>query len=217
MTHRHLAGVLESSWPGSTRHPRPADERGAGRPGMTRDGHALLRCRPARCNFARDASYEPCGGANNRASRRNRDESSATSPGSSAPMPAIRRPRNRTRSIATTSARARPASRSPSICRPRPATTAIIRSPRARSARSACRSRISATCARCSSGIPARRHEHLDDHQRDGGLAARALCRARRRAGRAARQARRARRRTTSSRNISRAAPTCFRRRPPCG
>ena len=33
-------------------------------------------------------------------------------------------------------------------------------------------------------GHPARRDEHLDDHQRHGGLAARALCRARRRAGR---------------------------------
>ena len=38
-------------------------------------------------------------------------------------------------------------------------------------------------------GDPARRDEHVDDHQRDGGVAARALCRARRRAGRAARQA----------------------------
>ena len=64
------------------------------------------------------------------------------------------RTRIRTRSIARTSPRVRPASPSPSICRPRPATTAIIRLPRARSARSACRSPISATCARCSTSIP---------------------------------------------------------------
>ena len=64
---------------------------------------------------------------------------------------------------------------------------------------------------------PARRDEHLDDHQRDRRLAARALRRARRRAGRRARRSSPAPRRTTSSRNISRAAPTCFRRRPPCG
>ena len=69
-------------------------------------------------------------------------------------MPAIRPRTRRTRSTATTSAKVRPASPSPSICRPRPATTATIRSPRARSARSACRSPISATCARCSTGIP---------------------------------------------------------------
>ena len=66
-------------------------------------------------------------------------------------------------------------------------------------------------------GNPARRHEHVDDDQRDGGLAAGALRRARRRAGRRARERCRAPRRTTSSRNISRAAPTCSRRRLPCG
>jgi hypothetical protein len=50
-----------------------------------------------------------------------------TSPGFSAPMPGIRAPRPRTRSIAPIWRAARPAFRSPSICRPRPATTAIIR------------------------------------------------------------------------------------------
>ncbi len=40
-------------------------------------------------------------------------------------------------------------------------------------------------------GHPARRDEHLDDHQRDGGLAARALCRPRRGAGRGPCQAHR--------------------------
>ena len=64
---------------------------------------------------------------------------------------------------------------------------------------------------------PARRDEHLDDDQRDGRLAARALHRGGGRARRGARQAARARPRTTSSRNISRAAPTCSRRRRPCG
>ena len=61
---------------------------------------------------------------------------------------------------------------------------------------------------------PARRDEHVDDDQRHRGLAARALRRARRRAGRCARPSLPAPRRTTSSRNISRAAPTCSRRRP---
>ena len=68
-------------------------------------------------------------------------------------MPAIRRPRIPTRSIARTWPRGRPACRSPSICRPRPATTRITCWPRARSARSACRSAISATCARCSTAF----------------------------------------------------------------
>ena len=66
-------------------------------------------------------------------------------------------------------------------------------------------------------GHPARDHEHLDDDQRDGAVAPRPLHRRRRRAGRAAQGAARARRRTTSSRNICPAAPTCFRRRRPCG
>ena len=68
----------------------------------------------------------------------------------SAPMRAIPPPRSRTRSTAATSPRGRPASRSPSICRPRPATTPTTSWPAARSARSASRSRISATCGRCS-------------------------------------------------------------------
>ena len=75
---------------------------------------------------------------------------SATSPGCSAPTPAIRRPPSPTSSTARTSPRARPASPSPSICRRRPATTPTTSWRAARSARSACRSRTWATCARCS-------------------------------------------------------------------
>ena len=55
-----------------------------------------------------------------------------------------------TRSTAATSPRGRPASPSPSTFRRRPATTPTTCSPRARSARSACRSPISVTCGRCS-------------------------------------------------------------------
>ena len=51
-----------------------------------------------------------------------------------------------TRSTGATWPRGRPACRSPSTCRPRPATTPITRWRGARSARSACRSRTSATC-----------------------------------------------------------------------
>ena len=109
---------------------------------------------------------------------------SATSPGSSAPMRAIRPRRSPTSSTAAISPRARPASPSPSTCRPRPATTPTTRWRAARSARSACRlpSRRHAGAVR---RHPARRDEHLDDHQRHGGLAAGALRRRRRRAGRA--------------------------------
>ncbi len=64
---------------------------------------------------------------------------------------------------------------------------------------------------------PARHHEHVDDHQRHRGVADGALHRGRRRTGRAARRRCKARSRTTSSRNICRAAPTCFRRRRRCG
>ena len=77
-----------------------------------------------------------------------------TSPGFSAPMPVIRPPGPRTRSIAATSPRARRACRSPSTCRRRRAMTAITSWRAARSARSACRSRIWATCGRCSTQIP---------------------------------------------------------------
>ncbi len=77
-----------------------------------------------------------------------------TSPGCSAPMQAIPRPRPRTRFIAPTCPRARPACRSPSICPRRRAMTAITSWRRARSARSACRSAIWATCARSSTQIP---------------------------------------------------------------
>ena len=75
---------------------------------------------------------------------------SGTSPGCSAPMPAIRRPRPLTSFTGGTSPRVRPGFRSPSICRPRPATIPTTSSPAARWARSACRSPISATCGACS-------------------------------------------------------------------
>ena len=78
------------------------------------------------------------------------DHPSGTSPGCSAPMPAIPRPRPPTSFTGGTSPRARPGSRSPSICRPRPATTPTTRSRAARSAKWACRSPISATCGACS-------------------------------------------------------------------
>ena len=80
-------------------------------------------------------------------------------------------------------ARGRPACRSPSICRPRPATTATTCWRAARSARSACRSpyRRHAGAVRRD---PARGDEHLDDDQRDGGLAAGAVRRGGRGAGR---------------------------------
>ena len=66
-------------------------------------------------------------------------------------------------------------------------------------------------------GIPLGRDEHLDDDQRHGRVAARALRRRRRRAGHAEDCAHAARSRTTSSRNISRAAPTCSRPCRRCG
>ena len=84
----------------------------------------------------------------------------------------------------------------------------------AKSARSACRSPISATCGRCSTDIPLAEMNTSMTINAHGRLAARALYRGGRRAGRAARHAAPARRRTTSSRNISRAAPTCFRPAP---
>ena len=95
---------------------------------------ALCRIAPSwRCRTS------DCNGAN------------ATSPGSSAPMRATPRRPSRTRSTATNLAkradrplgRLRPAD--PDRLRPRPRARQG-----ARSARSACRSRISATCGRCS-------------------------------------------------------------------
>ena len=72
---------------------------------------------------------------------------------------------------------------------------------------------ISATCGRCSTDIPLDEMNTSMTINATAAVAARALHRGRRRAGRAAHKRCRARRRTTSSRNISRAAPTCFRRR----
>ena len=84
----------------------------------------------------------------------------------------------------------------------------------ARSARSACRSAISATCARCSTASRSTQMNTSMTINAHGGLAAGALYRGRRRAGRRRAPSCRARRRTTSSRNISRAAPTSFRPSP---
>ena len=105
-------------------------------------------------------------------------------------MRAIRRPRPRTRFTGAIWPRARRACRSPSICRPRPATTATIRC--ARRSRQGRRADLpSRRHARAVRRHPAGRDEHLDDDQRARRLAARALCRGRRRAGRAARRAHR--------------------------
>ena len=75
------------------------------------------------------------------------------------------------------------ASRSPSICPRRPGMTAITCWRGARSARSACPLRISATCGRCST-VSRWTDEHLDDDQRHRRLAAGALHRGGRGAGR---------------------------------
>ena len=64
---------------------------------------------------------------------------------------------------------------------------------------------------------PARRDEHVDDDQRDGGLAAGALHRHRRGERRRARASSRARPRTTSSRSTCAAAPTRSRPARRCG
>ena len=106
-------------------------------------------------------------------------------------MPAIRRPPSRTSSTGRTSPRGRPAFRSPSICRRRPATTPITSWRAARSARSACRSRISATCGRCFDGIPLDQMNTSMTINATARVAAGALRRRRRRAGRVARQAHR--------------------------
>ena len=102
--------------------------------------------------------------------------------------PHLRRPfaprPSRTRSTGRTSPRARPASPSPSICRPRPATTPTIRWPRARSARSACRSAISATCGRCSTASRSPQMNTSMTINATARVAAGALRRGRRRAGR---------------------------------
>ena len=63
-------------------------------------------------------------------------------------------------------------------------------------------------------GIPLDRDEHVDDDQRDGGVAAGALHRLRRGERHRRRRCSRARRRTTSSRSTSRAGPTRSRRAP---
>ena len=67
--------------------------------------------------------------------------------------PATQRLRIATRFTARTWPRGRPAYRSPSICRPRPATTLTTCSPRRSRQGQACRSAISATCARCSTAF----------------------------------------------------------------
>ena len=69
-------------------------------------------------------------------------------------MPATPAPPRATPSTGATSTRVRPGSRSPSTCRPRPATTPTTCWPAERSARSACRSRTSATCEALFDDIP---------------------------------------------------------------
>ncbi len=94
--------------------------------------------------------------------------------------------------------------------RPRPATTPTTRWPGARSARSACRSPTSATCADAARRHPARRDEHVDDDQRHRGVAARPVRRQRRGAGRARPRRCAAPRRTTSSRSTCRRGTYIF-------
>ena len=108
----------------------------------------------------------------------------------------------------------------PDRLRPRPR-----RWPAARSARSACRSRTSATCGALFDEHPARPDEHLHDDQRHRDVAARDVRGGGRGAGARRRASTRPRRcthwparpRTTSSRSTCRAAPTCSRPSPRCG
>ena len=95
------------------------------------------------------------------------------------------------------------ASRSRSTCPRRPATTPTTSWRAARSARSASRSRTGRH-AHADGRHPAGRDEHVDDDQRHGRVAARALHRRRRGERRRAGARSRARRRTTSSRSSSR-------------
>ena len=125
-----------------------------------------------------------------------------------------------TRSTGATSRRARPGSRWPSTSRPRPATTPTTSSRAARSARWASRSAMSGDMRALFDGHPARRDEHLDDHQRHRDVAARALRGGGRGTGSpddSAPSCWRAPRRTTSSRSTCPAAPTRSRRLRRCG
>ena len=100
-----------------------------------------------------------------------------------------------------------------------PTQTGYDSRPRARAGRSRQGRRAGLPSRRHARAVrrhPARHHEHLDDHQRHRGVADGALYRGGRRAGRAAPRSQ-APPRTTSSRNICRAAPMCFRRRRRCG
>ena len=109
---------------------------------------------------------------------------SETSPGFSAPMPAIPAPRRRTRSIGANLAKGQTGL---SVAFDLPTQTGYDSdhsSPAARSARSACRSPISATCGALFDGIPLDKMNTSMTINAAGGLAARALCRGRRRTGR---------------------------------
>ena len=113
----------------------------------------------------------------------------ATSPGSSAPMRDIRPPRRRTSSTART---CRKGQTGLSIAFDLPTQTGYDSDhPLAKGEVGKVGVPVGhlGDMRALFDGDPARRDEHLDDHQRDGGLAARALYRGRRRAGRAARQA----------------------------
>ncbi len=135
-----------------------------------------------------------------------------SNPGCSGPIPGTPRPRPRTSSTAPIWRGGRPGSASPSICRPRPATIADHALAKGEVGKVGVPISHLGDMVTLFDGLPLGRDEHLDDHQRDGALAAGALHRRGREAGCRARNACRARCRTTSSRNISRAAPISFRR-----
>ena len=135
-----------------------------------------------------------------------------------APVRRLRHRRGDQRALpATCSSRARPACRSPSTCPPRSATTPTTPWPRARSARSACRSPPSRTWRPCFDGIPL---DKVSTSMTINAPAAILLAHVHRRgqtAGRRDRASCAAPSRTTSSRSTSPAAPTSSRPSPPCG
>ena len=109
----------------------------------------------------------------------------ATSPGSSAPTPAIRPRASRTSSIARTWPRDRRASRSPSTCRPRPGFDSDHILARGEVGKVGVAISHIGDMRALFEDIPARVDEHVDDHQRHRAVADGALYRRRRRAGRA--------------------------------
>ena len=135
---RGVALVLRATAPwGEPAHARDPDRRAGPAGSVTSTAACAGWHAPARAGRRTDERHDepPC--------RR-------TGRGSCGPTPATRARRSPTRCTGATSPRARPGCRSPSTCRRRPATTPTTCSPAARSARSACRCRTSATCARSS-------------------------------------------------------------------